>query len=156
MSAMKSPLSEEAVEVAALALHDTLIDMVDLGLVGKQAHWNVTGPRFRTIHFQLDEVVASARAHSDTVAERSATIGVPADARAATVSKETRINQVDAGWLRDDDVVATFIRIYGELIERIRKRAADTDSADPVTTNILEDILQDLEKQYWMWQAETV
>ncbi|PSK96379.1 starvation-inducible DNA-binding protein [Haloactinopolyspora alba] len=155
MSTIKSPLPEEALEVAALALHDTLVDLVDLALVGKQAHWNVTGPRFRTIHFQLDEVVATARTHADTIAERTATIGVPADARVATVAKETRISQVDAGWLRDDDVVAMFVRIYGEAIERLRRRAADTERADPVTNNILVDIIQDLEKQYWMWQAET-
>lgn len=155
MPAMKSPLADNALEATALALHDTLVDLVDLALVGKQAHWNVTGPRFRTIHFQLDEVVSTARAHSDIVAERSATIGVPADARAATISKETRVSQVDAGWLRDDDVVSTFIRIYGEMIDRLRHRANDVEKADPVSNNILLDIVQDLEKQYWMWQAES-
>lgn len=156
MTTMKSPLPDDSLEVTAMCLHDTLVDLVDLALVAKQAHWNVTGPRFRNVHFQLDEVVATARAYADTIAERSATIGVPADARATTIAKETRVTPVDAGWVRDDDVVATFVRIYAEMIERLRQRAADVEKPDPVTNDILLDLLQDLEKQYWMWQVQTV
>jgi hypothetical protein len=59
-----STLPEEAHKVATEVLHDTLVDLVDLALVGKQAHWNVTGPRFRSIHLHLDEVVAAAREQS--------------------------------------------------------------------------------------------
>ena len=51
-------------------------------LVAKQVHWNVVGPRFRSVHLQLDEVVDTARQHADTVAERASAIGVSPDGRA--------------------------------------------------------------------------
>ncbi|WP_026874641.1 Dps family protein [Jiangella gansuensis] len=154
MPTINSPLPEDAHKVVTEALRDALIDLVDLSLLGKQAHWNVTGPRFRTIHFQLDEVVDTARKHADVVAERSATIGSPADGRAETIARDSRITRLDAGWLRDDDVVAAFISLYEGVIARMRQRAQDVEQADAVSNNILLDVVEELEKQYWMWQAE--
>lgn len=86
MTVVKSTLSEKALGATAPALQDTLVDLLGLSLVGKQAHWNIVGPRFRSIHLQLDEVVATARAHSDTVAERAAALGVSPDGRPETIA----------------------------------------------------------------------
>ena len=82
MSVVKSPLSEEDLKLVGEALQGALVDLVDLSLVAKQVHWNVVGPRFRSVHLQLDEVVSTARKHSDTVAERASAIGVTPDGRA--------------------------------------------------------------------------
>jgi starvation-inducible DNA-binding protein len=49
-------------------------------------HWNVVGPRFRSVHLHLDNVVTTARQYSDTVAERAAALGVNPDGRAAGVA----------------------------------------------------------------------
>jgi len=49
-------------------LQATLAELIDLTLIGKQAHWNVVGPNFRSIHLQLDEIVDAARLSSDRVA----------------------------------------------------------------------------------------
>lgn len=154
MPTINSPLSDDAHKIASEVLRDALVDLIDLSLAGKQAHWNVTGPRFRTIHFQLDEVVDTARKHADIVAERSAAVGTPADGRAETVARDSQITRIEPGWLRDDDVVATFIGIYDGVIARMRQRAREVEQADQVSNNILLDVIEELEKQYWMWQAE--
>ena len=75
MAIIKSTLGESEQQVAGAALQAVLVDLVDLSLVAKQAHWNLVGPRFRSIHLQLDEVVDSSRLFSDTVAERAVTLG---------------------------------------------------------------------------------
>jgi starvation-inducible DNA-binding protein len=72
---VKSTLPDDARQVTGDALQSTLVDLVGLSLIGKQAHWNLVGPRFRSIHLQLDEVVTAARDFSDTVAERAAALG---------------------------------------------------------------------------------
>ena len=36
------------------------MDLIELSLQGKQAHWNVDGHNFRDLHLQLDEIVASS------------------------------------------------------------------------------------------------
>ena len=51
-------------------LQRVLVDLIELHLQGKQAHWNVVGTNFRDLHLQLDDLVDFAREASDTVAER--------------------------------------------------------------------------------------
>src|SRR5262249_50704886 len=125
-------------------------------LVAKQAHWNLVGRRFRSVHLQLDEVVTVARQFSDTVAERCVAIGVPADGRATTISKESGLPQVDSGWVSDDDVVAKFVEIHAAGMERLRKRIKDTADPDPVSQDLLIQICAEVEKASWMWQAENI
>ncbi|WP_310725402.1 DNA starvation/stationary phase protection protein [Streptomyces sp. N2A] len=154
MSVVKSTLSDEARGIVGNALQGALVDLVDLSLVAKQVHWNVVGPRFRSVHLQLDEVVASARTHMDTVAERAAAIGVSPDGRAATVAKTSGINEVQDGWVKDGDVVRAMVNALGSVIGRMRERIIATDEPDPVTQDILIGLTADLEKHHWMFQAE--
>lgn len=61
MSVVKSPLSGSDLKIVGDASQGALVDLVDLSLVAKQIHWNVVGPRFRSVHLQLDEVADTAR-----------------------------------------------------------------------------------------------
>lgn len=49
----------------AVNLQRVLVDLVELHLQGKQAHWNVIGSNFRDLHLQLDELVDAAREASE-------------------------------------------------------------------------------------------
>ncbi|MET8059215.1 Dps family protein [Streptomyces microflavus] len=155
MSVVKSPLSESDLKLVGEALQGALVDLVDLSLVAKQIHWNVVGPRFRSVHLQLDDVVVTARQHSDTVAERASAIGVNPDGRSATVAKETAIQSVRDGWIKDTDAVKALVDALGVVIGRMRERIEVTDAPDPVTQDILISLTADLEKHAWMFQAES-
>ncbi|MER6063606.1 DNA starvation/stationary phase protection protein [Streptomyces sp. NPDC001792] len=154
MYVVKSPLAEGDLKTVAEALQGALVDLVDLSLVAKQIHWNVVGPRFRSIHLQLDEVVASARTHSDTVAERASALGVPPDGRAATVASGSGIGSTPAGWIKDGDAVGAMVDALGAVIAAMRVRVAATGEPDPVSQDIFIGITADLEKHHWMFQAE--
>ena len=52
-------------------LQQLLVDLNDLALQGKQAHWNIVGPNFRDLHLQLDEIIDAA---DPTTADRLHTI----------------------------------------------------------------------------------
>ncbi|WP_037913850.1 Dps family protein [Actinacidiphila yeochonensis] len=156
MSVVKSPLPQQERKTVGDALQGSLVDLIDLSLLAKQVHWNVIGPRFRSIHLQLDEVVDSARAASDTVAERASAIGVTPDGRAATVAKTSGIDPVTDGWVKDGDVVSVMVNALDAVIARMRERIAVTDKPDPVSQDILIGITADLEKFHWMFQAENV
>lgn len=154
MNVVKSPLSEADLKIVSEALQGALVDLVDLSLVAKQVHWNVVGPRFRSIHLQLDEVVASARTHSDTVAERASALGVSPDGRAATVASGSGIGATASGWIKDTDAVGTLVDALGAVITRMRERVGSTEDPDPVSQDIFIGITADLEKHHWMFQAE--
>ncbi|MFJ6843158.1 Dps family protein [Streptomyces griseoluteus] len=155
MYVVKSSLPEAELKTVSEALQGALVDLVDLSLVAKQIHWNVVGPRFRSIHLQLDEVVLSARTASDQVAERSSALGVPPDGRASTVASGTGIKVPPAGWIKDTDAVAGMVAGLGAVIGRMRERVNATGDADPVTQDLLIQITGDLEKHHWMFQAES-
>ncbi|MFE0177408.1 Dps family protein [Streptomyces sp. NPDC059002] len=154
MYVVKSPLSDADLKTVSDALQGALVDLVDLSLVAKQIHWNVVGPRFRSVHLQLDEVVDTARQHSDTVAERASTLGVSPDGRAATVAQSSGIGKVAEGWVKDADAVGTLVDALGAVITRMRERVEATGDADPVSQDIFIGITADLEKHHWMFQAE--
>ncbi|GGT48147.1 DNA starvation/stationary phase protection protein [Streptomyces kurssanovii] len=154
MSVVKSTLSDADLKTVGDALKGALVDLVDLGLVAKQVHWNVVGPRFRSVHLQLDEVVDTARQHSDMVAERASAMGVAPDGRAATVAAQSAIGSVPEGWIKDVDVVRTMIDSLGAVVGRMRERIEATAEPDPVSQDILIQLTADLEKHAWMFQAE--
>ncbi|MFE1369689.1 Dps family protein [Streptomyces anulatus] len=155
MSVVKSTLSESDLKVVGTALQGALVDLVDLSLVAKQVHWNVVGPRFRSVHLQLDDVVVTARQHSDTVAERASAVGVNPDGRSGTVAKETAIAAVPEGWIKDTDAVRILVDALSVVIGRMRERIEATDEPDPITQDLLIGLTAELEKHAWMFQAES-
>ena len=98
-------------------LQDTLVELTDLALQAKQAHWNVTGPNFRPVHLHLDELTADVRAASDEVAERAAAIGYYPDGRASTVAKNSPLGDFPEGRVADRDVTRLMTDRLGVVAE---------------------------------------
>jgi starvation-inducible DNA-binding protein len=154
MTAMQSPLREDDRQPTGGALQGALVDLLDLSLVAKQAHWNIVGPRFRSIHLQLDDVVSTARNYADTVAERASAIGVSPDGRAGTIDRTSGLSGIGDGWIKDSEVVAVIANALRDMIARMRERIDLTDKSDLVTQDVFIGLTAQLEKHYWMFQAE--
>nr|WP_225954284.1 DNA starvation/stationary phase protection protein [Kibdelosporangium phytohabitans] len=135
-------------------LQATLVDLVDLSLIAKQAHWNVVGKNFRSVHTQLDELVATARTYVDQVAERANAIGVSPNGKAKTVVESTGMPEYPDGWLSDEQTVGAIVKTLEALVKRLRGRIDETDKSDLVTQDLLIAIAQDVEQAHWMWQAQ--
>ncbi|OLT41210.1 DNA starvation/stationary phase protection protein [Saccharomonospora sp. CUA-673] len=153
-SPINSPLKASDKDITAKVLQNTLVDLIDLSLTGKQAHWNVVGPHFRSVHLQLDELVTTARTYTDSVAERANAIGVSPNGKAKTVAETTGLTEFPGNWQDTKATVDAIVSILAELIERLRTRIDETDKADLVTQDLLIEIAAELEKQHWMWQAQ--
>jgi starvation-inducible DNA-binding protein len=155
MTTVKSPLAEDARKDVAKALQSALVDLIDVALTAKQAHWNITGRHFRPLHEQLDEVVDTVREYSDSVAERAVAVGISPDGRPGTVAECTKLPQLESGFLDQDKVITSFTEILGQAVQRFRQRIADTEKADLVTQDLLIDITADLEKHHWMFNVQS-
>lgn len=153
-SPITSTLGPVEQEITGTALQGTLVDMIDLSLVAKQAHWNVIGRQFRDVHLALDELVITARLYTDTVAERAAAIGWSPDGRAATVSSTSGVPAFEKGWTKDTEVVPFIVTALAAVVSRLRERIEATDKADTVTQDLLIEITAKLEEAHWMWQAQ--
>ncbi|MCK2237629.1 MULTISPECIES: DNA starvation/stationary phase protection protein [unclassified Crossiella] len=153
-SPITSPLGQAERERTGEVLQAALVDLIDLSLVAKQAHWNVVGRQFRDVHLQLDELVTAARGYSDQVAERAAAIGVSPDGRVTTVAETTGVPAFPANWKQDTEVIGAIVTTLGTLVQRMRVRIDATDKTDLVTQDLIIEITGKLEEAHWMWQAQ--
>ncbi|WP_327114969.1 DNA starvation/stationary phase protection protein [Nocardia sp. NBC_01730] len=149
-----STLDPEQQRIAGQTLRATVIDLIDLSLIAKQAHWNVIGANFRSVHLALDELVTAAREFTDAAAERCTAVGISPDGRAAMVARDSGALGISDGWQQDTDVIDAIVGNLAAVIERLRERIAATEKADPVTQDLFLAIAARLEQLHWMWQAQ--
>lgn len=151
---IESPLTAANMKSTGTALQETLVELLDLTLIAKQAHWNVVGSNFRSAHLQLDELVALSRRHTDAVAERATAIGVSPNGKASTVAKDAGLPNYPEGWQQVDKTIAAIVSILKAIIDNLRARIEATEKSDLVTQDLLIGIAADLEQAHWMWQAQ--
>ncbi|MBU9765061.1 DNA starvation/stationary phase protection protein [Mycobacterium sp. TNTM28] len=135
-------------------LQQVLVDLIELGLQGKQAHWNVVGTNFRDLHLQLDELVDFAREGSDTIAERMRALDAVPDGRSDTVVATTTLPAFP-GYERSTDEVVDLIstRVYA-TVGTLRGVHDAVDAQDPSTADILHQLIDGLEKLAWLIKSE--
>jgi starvation-inducible DNA-binding protein len=153
-SSIERPLDVRARDATARTLQDTLVDLIDLSLIGKQAHWTMVGINFRSVHLQLDELVATARRHADDVAELASALGVAPIGTARAVVEGSGLPAYPTGWRSDRDTVEHIVATLKTVIARLRPRIDETDEIDQVTRDLLTEIARSLEEAHWMWRAQ--
>jgi starvation-inducible DNA-binding protein len=135
------------------ALQSTLVELIDLSLQAKQAHWNVVGPAFKPVHEFLDELVAEYREWYDVVAERLTAVGGEPDGRSTTVAGTTPLPPLPAGPISDQTALVAFDERVTLVASGVRTRATALADVDIATQDVLIEILRGLEKQRWMLHA---
>jgi starvation-inducible DNA-binding protein len=138
---------------AGQVLQTTLVELVDLSLIGKQLHWNIVGRPSKPLHEHLDELVESWRDMADTVAERAAALGVAPDGQALTVSGDSGIKPVTHGSLDTDAALHQLVTRLADVTERNRSRMVRLGDIDLASQDVLVGVVRALEKQLWMLRA---
>jgi starvation-inducible DNA-binding protein len=135
-------------------LQKVLVDLIELHLQGKQAHWNLVGTNFRDLHLQLDDIVDAAREGADTIAERMRALDAVPDGRTDTVAATTSVPAAPEGLVGTADTVDLITdRIYA-TVDTVRTVHDAVDALDPSTADLLHSIITDLEKHAWMLKSE--
>jgi starvation-inducible DNA-binding protein len=136
------------------SLQQVLMDLIELHLQGKQAHWNLVGTNFRDLHLHLDVVVDIAREASDTIAERMRALNSVPDGRTDAVVASTTLPSLPGGEYSTGEAVDLMTnRIYA-AVDTMRSVHDDVDEADPSTADLLHAIIDSLEKAAWMLKSE--
>ena len=143
-----------ASESLAAHLQQLLVDLTDLHLQGKQAHWNVVGKNFRDLHLQLDEVVDDVRVFSDDIAERMRAVYALPDARSATVAAQTSLAPFPATEVSTSETVDLITSAIYAVAGTARRIHDDVDAEDPTSADMLHAILERLEQLAWLIDSE--
>ncbi|WP_434995494.1 Dps family protein [Arthrobacter sp. Ld5] len=133
-----------------------LVDLIELHLQGKQAHWNVVGKNFRDLHLQLDEIIDDARLFADEMAERMRALHAVPDGRSVAVAEGTKIEPFPAGLVSTKDTVGLVVRMLQASVKTMRDVHDQIDEEDPTTADLLHGFIAKLEQYAWMVDAENM
>jgi starvation-inducible DNA-binding protein len=147
-------LRHEERDALGTALQTVLIDLIDLSLAAKQLHWNVTGPSFRPLHLQLDELAETARGLSDDAAERARALGWSPDGRRQVVAPYSTLPALPDGVLDGAETIRCAVAALTATIASVRHAMGVTAEYDAVTEDLLHQAALELEQHAWMFSAQ--
>jgi starvation-inducible DNA-binding protein len=135
-------------------LQSILVDLIELHVQGKQAHWSIVGKNFRDLHLQLDEIVAAVRVFSDELAERMRALDAMPDGRSETVTQNTNLPKFPDGEVDTATAVDLITERLDATVENIRAVHDQVEEEDPTTADLLHTLIEKLEQFSWMVSAE--
>lgn len=153
MHSTKNSVKEKTRKKVVAILNQTLADLTDLYSQTKQAHWNVRGPRFYSLHKLFDDLAGAVEVEIDPLAERITALGGVAAgtvrmAAANSALKEFPTGNDEAGYVAA--LVDRYAQCGAGVREGIDETAAlgDADSAD-----LLTGLSRELDKSLWFLEA---
>jgi len=144
-----SSIDPDVTSGVAQFLSPVVIDLQALAVDAKQAHWHVRGSNFQGVHELLDLVVAHAQDYADTAAERVVALGLPIDARIATVAAKTTNPPLTEGFQQSDQVIAQVIAQIDSTLKNVRIAIDELDALDQASQDVAIEIARGLEKDRW-------
>lgn len=144
----------KASETLTNNLQMVLVDLIELHIQGKQAHWSIVGTNFRDLHRQLDEIVESARGFSDEVAERMRALDAEPDGSSQTVARTTSLDRLPKGEISTHDAIDLVTNRLDATAATMRRVHDQIDEEDPTTADLLHAVIEKLEQYSWMTSAE--
>ena len=98
--------------------------------------------------------VEAVLAQADETAERIATLGGTPDGRADAIVRNRTWKSFDAeGRVGTEEYLKALIEYYDAFIADDRKAIAELDELDVISSNIIQDHVQELEKFQWFMRS---
>lgn len=154
MHKSKIDLPEDSRRKLAALLNARLADAIDLKLQAKQAHWNVKGPQFFSLHELFDKVAEEADGFADEIAERATALGGTAEGTLAAVSGHTSLPVWPATIVRGRDYVealAGTLASFGKVVRLSIDQAEELGDAD--TADLFTGVSRAADKLLWFVEA---
>ena len=134
-------------------LNARLADAIDLQTQCKQAHWNVKGPDFISLHELFDKLNEDVETYVDDLAERAVQLGGIAEGTVREVAKRTTLAEYSAktGAGRDHvDALSSALAAFGKSVRQSIGKSAELGDAD--TTDLFTEVSRGVDK--WLWFVE--
>ncbi len=150
----RNDLSPEVREKMVGLLNQHLADLFDLYSQTKQAHWNVKGPQFHSLHELFDKLAQELAAYADAVAERATALGGLALGTVRLSAANSRLPEYDLDVTDSLPTVELLADRYASLAGSMRQAIdlaqthGDADTADLFT-----EISRGLDKALWFLEA---
>ncbi len=136
-------------------LQKVLADTNVLYIKTRNFHWNITGPRFHTLHLFLEEQYGKLAEAADEVAERIRTIGAFPIGTMAEFLKNSNLKEEPGVRPPADLMLAYLLKDHETIIKGLRDDidVCDDDHHDTGTADFLTGLMEAHEKLAWMIRA---
>jgi len=119
------------------------------------AHWNLEGPDFHSVHLYFEELYKDAAELIDSVAERIRQLGHYAPATLKDFLRLTHLTEQLKGKNNSLDLIKNLLGDHESIIEFIRSNVKEFDEAhkDAGTSDFVTGLMEKHEKTAWMLRA---
>src|SRR5450631_3807277 len=148
-------ISEANRKIVAGQLDILLADEFVLYTKTLNAHWNLEGPDFHSVHLYFEELYEQAQEIVDSVAERIRQLGHFAPATLKDYIKLTHLTEQLKGGNNSLDLIKNLLGDHESIIEFIRGNVKEFDEAhkDAGTSDFVTGLMEKHEKTAWMLRA---
>lgn len=136
-------------------LNQQLADTSDLYSQTKQAHWNVRGSQFYSLHKLFDDLAAVIEPFADEIAERIGALGGLAHGTTRMAAANSRLPEYGLEIVTGEQALAALIERWS-LLANSTRAAIDTvmeDYKDQDTGDLLIEQSRVLDKSLWFLEA---
>lgn len=139
-----------------MLLNQRLATAIDLQMQLKQAHWNVKGPNFISLHKLFDEAYREVENYVDLIAERIVQFGGIAQGTVRSSAASTELADYPAAiadGLAHVEAVARALSTFGEEARSMIVEANVLEDAG--TADMFTEISRGTDKLLWFVEAHT-
>jgi starvation-inducible DNA-binding protein len=150
----QNDLAEPVRRESIALLNQQLADALDLHLQAKQAHWNVKGPSFISLHELFDDVEEELEQYADEIAERAVALGGTAFGTVRIAAARSRLPEYPLAIVSGRDHVIALsgaLASFGKSARAAIDAAAELGDAD--TSDLFTGVSRGVDKLLWKVEA---
>ena len=148
-------IKEENRKAVVALLQPVLANLSVIYTKTRNYHWNVTGPRFHTLHLFLEEQYKALSEAADEVAERIRSIGGFSIGTLQEFIDQSEIKEEPGARPPADLMIANLVADHETIIKGLREDIdkCDDDYEDTGTADFLTGLMEAHEKLAWMLRS---
>ncbi len=154
MQPTRNTLPEKVRLQIVVLLNQHLAAAIDLHAQMKQAHWNVRGPAFISVHKLFDTVSEEVENFSDMIAERAGGLGGTALGTVQTATENSFLIPYPLGIADEKQhifAVAGALAAFGQSVHEAIKKADEL--GDVTTADLFTEISRGVDQQLWFVES---
>lgn len=147
-------ITESDRKAVVTVLNQQLANLSDLASQTKQAHWNVMGTNFFSLHKLFEEISGLVDGDIDDLAERITTLGGVANGTVRLAAKASLLPDLAPTERDGNALITALVERFGITANSAREGIDIADSHnDLVTADLLTEITAKLDKGLWLLES---